>query len=71
MSKRDERHKTLSDADAEAAAHLRRSAEWLERDGRPVTAMLFRNAAWIAAHGCEWLQFVHRAGKADDTEVKP
>lgn len=62
------RHGDLG-SDASDADSLSRSAEWFERKGQPATATLFRNAAWIAEHGVEWLAYVKADGGTDDVEV--
>jgi hypothetical protein len=41
----------LSEANPQEPMELRRAAEYFDRVGMPATAMLFRNAAFVAEHG--------------------
>jgi len=41
----------LSDANPREPMELRRAAEYFDRVGMPATALLFRNAAFVAEHG--------------------
>ena len=43
--------------DTSEAGQLRRTAFDLERRGRPITAILFRNAAWEIERGMTWLEY--------------
>ena len=52
------------------ADQLRAAAERFDRAGMGATAQLFRNAAWVAENGMEWLEWQRQDGRTDDISVR-
>lgn len=61
----------LHDSDTVTEAdQLRRTARRFEAMGMSTSAILFRNAAFIAENGAEWLDLMKLDMKPCDTEVR-
>lgn len=60
------------DSVVDEAAMLRQMAERMRRDGRPATAILLDNAAFVLGGGelSEYEWSTRRDGRTDDVEVK-
>jgi hypothetical protein len=54
--------------DQTLAGQYRRAAHEAELKGRPVTALLFRNAAWLEENGWDYLRCLN--DEPQDTTVK-